>query len=70
MTASEVIQEIEKLPQEERAKVIEFARNASQQKALTPDELVRLGERMLAADNKEEAERLRQELVRGFYGEK
>jgi hypothetical protein len=50
--------------------VIEFARNASRQKALTPDELVRLGQRMLAADNKEEAERLRQELVSSFYGEK
>ena len=69
MTASEVIQEIEKLPQEERAKVVEFARNAPKRKALTPNELVRLGEQMLATDNKEEAERLRQKLVSGFYGE-
>lgn len=69
MTATEVIEQIENLPREERAKVIEFARSAPKRKALTPDELVQLGERMLAAKNPGEAERLRQELVDGFYGE-
>jgi hypothetical protein len=49
--------------------VIEFARNSPKRKALTPDELVDVGKRMLAAKDKNEAERLRQELVDGFYGE-
>jgi hypothetical protein len=69
MTAAELIQEIEKLPNDERSKVIDFAREAAKRRPLTPQELGVLGERMLAAADPAEAERLRQEWVRGFYGE-
>lgn len=67
MTALQVIEEIEKLPNEERVKVIEFARQSVKRKGLSPEELRRIGERMLAAKDPVEAERLRKELVEGFY---
>lgn len=68
MTASEVIEEIEKLPNEERAKVIDFARNAPKKRMLSTAELRVIGERMLEAKDPVEAERLRQEFVDGFCG--
>ena len=69
MTASQVIEQIEKLPNDERAKVIDFARSAPKKRMLSPEELGTLCERMQNATDPVEAERLRQELVTGFYGE-
>jgi hypothetical protein len=69
MTAAHVIEQIEKLPREERAKVIEFARSAPKRKKLSPEEIGDLCYKMQNATSPAEADRLEKELIEGFYGE-
>ena len=68
MTAIEIIEEIKRLPTEERSKVIEFARQAGEGRRLSPDELGQLAKRMVESKDPAEADRLQEEIVRGFYG--
>ncbi len=68
MTGAEVIEEIKRLPSEERAKVIAFARQAADKQPLTPEELGELANRMVETQDAAEAERLQKKIVRGFYG--
>jgi hypothetical protein len=68
MTAIEVIEEIKRLPREEQSKVLEFARQITENRRLTPDELGQLARRMAETPDSAEADRLKQEIVRGFYG--
>ena len=53
---------------EERTKVIEFARKASGERRLSPEELGELAKRMVEAKNPAEADELQEQIVRGFYG--
>jgi len=69
MTASEVIEEIRRMPKEEQAKVFEFARNCSGQR-LSPEELGALARRLAGTEDRVEADRLEEEIMRGFYGQK
>jgi hypothetical protein len=70
MTAAEVIAEIERLPREEKTKVLDYARQAlSRPRKLTPEEADALAERLTATRDREEARRLQEEIVRGFYGD-
>jgi hypothetical protein len=75
VTAAEVIEEIKHLPREEQSRVIRFAfelareRQASgKDRLLSPDELGELARRMVEAEDPAEADRLQEEIVRGFYG--
>ena len=68
MTAVEIIEEINRLPRDERNTVIEFARHAGESRPLSPEELGQLAKRMVEAQDPAEADRLQQEIVRGFYG--
>ena len=68
MTAVEIIEEIKRLPQNEQTRVIEFARHAGEDRQLTPEELGELAKRMVEAKDPKEANRLQEEIVRGFYG--
>jgi hypothetical protein len=68
MTAVEIIEEIKRLPQEERSRVIEFARRAEENRPLSPEELGQLAKRMVETTDSAEADRLQQEIQRGFYG--
>ena len=68
MTAVEIIEEIKHLPEAEQNRVIEFARNADENRQLNPDELGGLAKRMVEAKDPAEADRLQAEIVRGFYG--
>ena len=68
MTAVEIIEEIKRLPQGEQTKVIEFARQVAGVRALAPEELGELAKRMVEAQDPAEADRLQEEIVRGFYG--
>ena len=65
MTAVEIIEEIIRLPEAEQNRVIEFARKSGE---LAPDELGRLAKGMVEAKDPAEADRLQEEIVRGFYG--
>lgn len=68
MTAGEIIEEIKRLPQDEQTRVIEFARQAGQSRPLSPEKLGDLAKRMVEAKDPKEADRLQEEIVRGFYG--
>jgi hypothetical protein len=68
MTAAEIIEEIKRLPRDEQNRVIEFARQAGESPQLSPEELGRLAKRMVEAKDPAEADRLQEEIVRGFYG--
>ncbi len=68
MTAVEIIEEIKRLPVQERTKVIEFARKAGEGRRLSPEELGELAKRMVEAKDSAEADRLQEQIVQGFYG--
>ena len=68
MTAVEIIEEIKRLPKEEQSRVIEFARKAGESRQLNPEELGQLARRMVEAQDPAEADRLQEEIKRGFYG--
>jgi len=68
MTAVEIIEEIKRLPRDEQSRVIEFARLVGENRQLSPEELGRLAQQMVEAKNPAEADRLQEEIVRGFYG--
>lgn len=70
MTAVQIIEEIKRLPQSERNIVLEFARRDAEARLLTPDQLGALAKRMVEAEDPVEADRLQEEIVRGFYGER
>ena len=69
MTAVEIIEEIKRLPEAEQNRVIEFARKSGRNRTLAPDELGALAKRMVDAKNPAEADCLKEEIVRGFYGD-
>jgi hypothetical protein len=68
MTAVDIIEEIKHLPEAEQNRVIQFARNADENRQLDPDALGRLAKQMVEAKDPAEADRLKEEIVRGFYG--
>ena len=68
MTALEIIEAIKRLPSQEQSRVIEFARKAGESRLLSPEELGQLAKRMVEAKEPAEADRLQEEIKRGFYG--
>ncbi len=68
MTAVQIIEEIKRLPREEQTRVIEFARKVGENRPLTPEELGQLAKRMVEAKDPAEADRLQEQIERGFYG--
>jgi hypothetical protein len=68
LTAAEIIEEIKRLPSAEQFKVVEFARRVAEGRQLSPEELGELAKRMAEAEDPVEADRLQEEIVRGFYG--
>ena len=68
MSAAEIIEQIKRLPAEEREKVRNFVRLDLLPGQLTGEELAALGERMISTKDPAEAKRLEDEMVRGFYG--
>ena len=69
MTASQIIEEIKRLPSEEKAQIlIALLRSQTTKRQLSPDELVALADRMVATKDPEEADRLEKQILAGFYG--
>ena len=67
MTASEVIEEIERLPSKEKTEVLTaLLRSRTTKRQLSPDELVALADQMVATKDPEEADRLEKEILAGF----
>jgi hypothetical protein len=69
MTATAVIEEIKQLPREEQSRVIRFVNELARNRQLTGKELGNLAKRMVEAKSPTEANRLEEEIVRGFYGD-
>jgi hypothetical protein len=68
MTAAAVIKEIKALPPEEQSRVIQYALELARQRQLTEKELGDLARRMAETKDPAEADRLQEDIVRGFYG--
>jgi hypothetical protein len=70
MTAREIIAEIETLSPADQREVIRYAYQLDAERQLTGDEIAALAERMTECTDPVEAVRIREEIVRGFYGTK
>jgi len=68
VTAIQIIEEIKRLDPEEQLGVIRFAYQLDAERQLTGTELSGLAERMVNAVDPAEQARLRDEIIRGFYG--
>jgi len=69
VTAGQIIEEIKRLPSEEKAEVLSaLLRSQTTKRQLSPDELIALADRMIATKNIEEADRLEKKILAGFYG--
>jgi hypothetical protein len=68
MTATAVIEEIEQLPPDEQSRVIQFVNELARKRQLTGKELGGLARQMVETKDPAEADRLKEEIVRGFYG--
>ena len=70
MTASQIIEEIKRLGPEEQVGVIRFAYQLDAERQLTGDELSGLAERMVNTTDPAEQSRIREQIIRGFYGQR
>jgi hypothetical protein len=68
VSSAEVIEQIKRLPRDERRKVIHFAQNQADNEQLSPEELGELTRQMVESNDPVEKARLKQEIKRGFYG--
>ena len=68
MTAAKVIEEMNALSPDEQGKVIRHAFDLAEHRQLSGEELGRLAQQMVDATDPKEAERLKAEIMRGFYG--
>ena len=69
MSSATIIDEILHLPPAGQAEVIRFTLRLARERALTPDELTRLAQRLVDSDDLAEVEKLQTAITRGFYGE-
>jgi DNA mismatch repair protein MutH len=70
MTAARIIDEIKHLTEEEQSAVIQFVRELDRAQQLNGSELAELAKRMVYSTDPAEVERLKDEITRGFYGDK
>jgi hypothetical protein len=68
VTASEIIDEIKRLAPEEQAGIVRFIYQLDAERKLSGPELSALAERLVNAKDPIEASRVRESIVRGFYG--
>jgi hypothetical protein len=70
VTASEIIEEIKRLDPKEQLGVIRFAYQLDAERRLTGKELSGLAERMVNTSDPAEQAMVREEIIRGFYGQR
>ena len=70
VTASPIIEEIKRLDPKEQLGVIRFAYQLDAERHLTGNELSNLAERMVKTTDPMEAAKVREAIVRGFYGQR
>jgi hypothetical protein len=69
MSAVQVIEEIKHLPREEQSRVLRFALELARERQLPGKKLSELAQQMADSNDPAEANKLREEIHRGFYGE-
>jgi len=69
MIAARVIEEIDDLPPDEQAKVIQHALKLARSRQFSADELGELADRLAETEDPAEIIRLKSATTRGFYGE-
>jgi isocitrate/isopropylmalate dehydrogenase len=69
MTATAVIEEIKQLPRAEQSRVIKFAFELASERQRPGKELSALAQQLADANDPAAAQKLREEIHRGFYGE-
>jgi hypothetical protein len=70
VTAIQIIEEIKRLDPEQQLGVIRFAYQLDAERQLTGDELSGLAERMVRTTDPEEQAKIRDQIMRGFYGQR
>jgi hypothetical protein len=70
VTASQIIEEIKRLGPEEQVGVIRFAYQLDAERQLTGDELSGLAEHMMRTTDPAEQAKIREQIIRGFYGQR
>ena len=70
VTATQIIEQIKRLDPKKQVGVIRFAYQLDAERRLTGKELSALAERMVNTTDPAEQARVREEIVRGFYGER
>ena len=68
MTAHQIISEICNLPVKEQGEVIRFIHDMESKNRSSGRELTSLAKKLVGAKNRIEANRLREEIAKGFYG--
>ena len=68
MTASQIIDEIKGLTPDEQAGVVRFVYQLDAERKLSGPELSTLAARLVNAEDPVEASRVRETIIRGFYG--
>jgi hypothetical protein len=69
MSAVEIIEQIQRLPEGEKEKVRRFARLNLEPGQLAGEQMRALAQQMIETADPKEADRLEQEIIRGFYGD-
>ena len=69
VSAVEIIEQIRRLPDNERQKIDRFVRENLEPGQLSAEQLGELTRRMVEAKDEKEADKLQEEIVRGFYGD-
>jgi hypothetical protein len=70
MTAAQIIEEIKRLAPEEQAGLVRLVYELDAERKLSGPELSALAERLVNSEDPVEASRVRETIVRGFYGAK
>ena len=70
VTATQIIEEIKRLDPEDQLGVIRFAYQLDAERKLTGDELSGLAEHMVRTTDPQEQARIREQIIRGFYGQR
>jgi hypothetical protein len=68
VTASQIIDEIKGLTPEEQAGIVRFVYQLDAERKLSGPELSTLAARLVNAEDPAEASRVRETIIRGFYG--
>jgi hypothetical protein len=68
VTAARIIEEIQRLPEAEQARVIEYIRKMDQTRLLSGRDLENLAKKMVESQDPDEVASLKKQITRGFYG--